>query len=674
MDSVSPRLTDLAHGGGCGCKLAPAVLQSLLARQPAAQPFSQLLVGNEMADDAAVWQIDDNTCIIATTDFFMPMVDDPFDFGRIAATNAISDIYAMGGKPILALAILGMPISKLEPEKIGKILEGGAAICAQAGIPVAGGHSIDSVEPIYGLAVIGICHPSQLKRNGGAKSGDALILTKGIGIGIYSSAIKKSALPEGCYEEMIASTTLLNRIGTELASSDDIHALTDVTGFGILGHGLEMARASNLSLHLSLSRIPFLQQAEVLAQKGFITGASNRNWASYGQDVQLPDGMPEWQRLLLADPQTSGGLLLACEPSKADAIVDRIRAAGYPRTALIGHAAIGEPKVSGYENPYSLPRSWRTFDITTKVDLKRAEGPAQLWLPVAQSAGDYQKAQNLTWIATGADVRMTQDPASKAQILFVSWKNDSERSIELTQRVSTRNRTADDTVAAHEDELSHELRGTKSMPTDGIVKDTAMRIIGNRTHPEEKARAIYDWVIDNTFRDAKIAGCGVGNVKDMLESGYFGGKCADISSLFVALARAAGLPARDVFGIRVADSGDFKSLGRAGDITKAQHCRAEVYVGGRGWIAVDPADVRKVVLEENLPLDNPAVQAFREKAFGNWEMNWIGYNSARDLTLPGGDLSQGFLMYPAAVTSRGELDCLSPQTFAYAITSREVTA
>lgn len=342
MDISSPsRLTELAHGGGCGCKLAPAVLQKLLAGQPAAQPFSQLLVGNEMSDDAAVWQIDDNTCVIATTDFFMPMVDDPYDFGRIAATNAISDVYAMGGKPIMALAILGMPINKLEPETIGKILEGGAAVCGQAGIPVAGGHSIDSVEPIYGLAVIGICHPSQVRRNGGAKAGDKLILTKGIGIGIYSSAIKKNALPKEAYDEMIASTTLLNKVGTELAASADVHAITDVTGFGILGHGLEMARASDLTLRLKLADIPFLTKAEELAEKGFITGASGRNWASYGEAINLPAGMPDWQRMLLADPQTSGGLLVAVSAGKADELLRTIRAAGYPLAAIVGSVEQG---------------------------------------------------------------------------------------------------------------------------------------------------------------------------------------------------------------------------------------------------------------------------------------------------------------------------------------------
>lgn len=317
---------------------------------------------------------------------------------------------------------------------------------------------------------------------------------------------------------------------------------------------------------------------------------------------------------------------------------------------------------------------WRIFEVSTKIDLQRTEGPAQLWLPVIQSAGDYQKAETPRWESNSSDIRIEKDPASNADILHVTWSGEPQRTIDVIQRVATRNRGTRDRVSATAEELEHELRGTPSMPVDGIVKTTAMRIVEGRDRPEDRARAIYDWVIDNTFRDANIDGCGVGNVKDMLESGYFGGKCADISSLFVALARAAGLPARDVFGIRVADSTDFKSLGRSGDITKAQHCRAEVYLDAHGWVAVDPADVRKVVLEENLPLDNPSVRAFREKSYGNWEMNWVGYNTARDFVLPGGDLQQGFLMYPAAITSRGELDCLSPKTFAYSITSKEVTA
>ena len=246
MSGPTFRLTDLAHGGGCGCKLAPSVLQQLLAKQPAAGPFAQLLVGTETGDDAAVWQIDDEHCIVATTDFFMPMVDDPRDFGRIAAANAISDVYAMGGKPVMALAILGMPLDKLPVETVRAILEGGASVCAEAGIPVAGGHSIDAPEPIYGLAVIGLAKPGNVRRNSGAKPGDALILTKGIGVGIYSAAFKKRALPDDAYAEMIASTTLLNRIGQTLGENPDVHAITDVTGFGLLGHGLEVARGSGV--------------------------------------------------------------------------------------------------------------------------------------------------------------------------------------------------------------------------------------------------------------------------------------------------------------------------------------------------------------------------------------------------------------------------------------------
>ena len=268
------KLTSLAHGGGCGCKLAPSVLQDLLSSVPRNNVYSQLLVGTETSDDAAVWQLDDKTCIIATTDFFMPMVDDPFDFGRIAATNAISDIYAMGGTPIMALAILGMPVDKIAPEQVRRILEGGAHVCTAAGIPVAGGHSIDCPEPVYGLAVIGLCRPEELRRNADAKPGDAIILTKPLGVGIYSAAIKKGALAQAGYDDLIATTTLLNRVGAELAKMPDVHAITDVTGFGLLGHGLEMARGSGVTLRIRLDDIPLLPDAAALAQKGFVTGAS----------------------------------------------------------------------------------------------------------------------------------------------------------------------------------------------------------------------------------------------------------------------------------------------------------------------------------------------------------------------------------------------------------------
>jgi selenide,water dikinase len=344
--STSPaRLTSLAHGGGCGCKLAPSVLQQLLAGQPEARPYSQLLVGTETGDDAAVWQIDKDRCIIATTDFFMPMVDDPRDFGRIAAANALSDVYAMGGQPIMALAILGMPLEKLPMEAVRAILQGGASICSEAGIPVAGGHSIDAPEPIYGLAVIGLCRPEDIRRNSSARSGDALILTKAIGIGIYSAAFKKEALPAAAYTEMMASTTLLNRVGQTLAQDEDVHGMTDVTGFGLLGHALELARGSGVGLDISYERIPFLVQAEALAAAGYATGASGRNWASYGDNVVLPPGMPMWQRILLTDPQTSGGLLVACTAARAESIRTAIEAAGYPSARIIGSVTSGASKV-----------------------------------------------------------------------------------------------------------------------------------------------------------------------------------------------------------------------------------------------------------------------------------------------------------------------------------------
>jgi len=345
MDALNIRLSSLSHGGGCGCKLAPTVLHQLLADQPAAQPYRELLVGTETGDDAAVWQLDENTCIIATTDFFMPMVDDPRDFGRIAATNAISDVYAMGGRPIMALAILGMPVDKVSPAVVRDILKGGAEICSSAGIPVAGGHSIDCPEPVYGLAVIGLGRPEHIRRNADAKPGDALILTKALGVGIYSAAFKKSALSADGYAEMLASTTLLNRIGTDLAQDASVHAITDVTGFGLLGHALEMARGSNLSVIIRGTELPLLSEAEALAQQKLVTGASVRNWASYGQSVMLPPDFPEWRRHLLADPQTSGGLLVACRPSGAAGLLKKIVDAGYPRAKVIGYTETGTATV-----------------------------------------------------------------------------------------------------------------------------------------------------------------------------------------------------------------------------------------------------------------------------------------------------------------------------------------
>ncbi|HRF08171.1 MAG TPA: selenide, water dikinase SelD [Xanthobacteraceae bacterium] len=345
MNAPVVRLTSLAHGGGCGCKLAPNVLQELLAGHPQTKAFAPLLVGTDTSDDAAVWKLDDNTCIIATTDFFMPVVDDPRDFGRIAATNAISDVYAMGGKPIFALAILGMPLGKLPLEMVRGILEGGASICAEAGIPVAGGHSIDAPEPIYGLAVIGIGKPDQVRRNADAKAGDALILTKAIGVGIYSAALKKGILTGEQYAEMVATTTLLNKVGADLAAMSDVHAITDVTGFGLLGHATEVAKGSNVSITIDSNAVAYLSAAQELAQAGNITGASHRNWASYGESVRLPDGLPEWRQHLLTDPQTSGGLLVSCASGSAERILKQIQDAGYPAARIIGSVEVGMPEV-----------------------------------------------------------------------------------------------------------------------------------------------------------------------------------------------------------------------------------------------------------------------------------------------------------------------------------------
>jgi len=345
MSSDTVRLSSMAHGGGCGCKLSPAVLATLLSNTRGAQSFKQLLVGTETGDDAAVWQLDEHTCLIATTDFFTPMVDDPRDFGRIAATNAISDIYAMGGRPIFALAILGMPLGKLAPERVREILDGGREVCQTAGIPVAGGHSIDTPEPIYGLAVNGICAPSEVRRNCDARAGDLIILTKPVGVGIYSAAFKKEALSPADYADMVATMTMLNRIGAELARDSNVHAMTDVTGFGVLGHALGVARGSGLRFVLRSESVPLLPRAMQLAQQGFVTGASGRNWESYGAAVALPPDCPLWLRQMLTDPQTSGGLLVACAPERADALLRTIRDAGYAAASVIGEMREGAPGI-----------------------------------------------------------------------------------------------------------------------------------------------------------------------------------------------------------------------------------------------------------------------------------------------------------------------------------------
>ncbi|OYX35144.1 MAG: selenide, water dikinase SelD [Caulobacterales bacterium 32-69-10] len=339
------RLTSLAHGGGCGCKLAPAVLQDILRSVPAAAAFPNLLVGTETSDDAAVWRLNDEQALVATTDFFMPVVDDPFEFGRIAATNALSDVYAMGAKPIFALAIVGMPVGKLPVETIGQILAGGASVCAAAGVPIAGGHSIDSVEPIYGLVALGLVHPDRVLTNRTARAGDVLILTKPLGVGVLSAAFKQERLGSDGYAAMIASTTQLNAVGAELAQTHGVHAMTDVTGFGLLGHLLEMCRGSRLAAELDASAPHLLDGVEDLARAGVRTGASARNWASYGHDVRIPDGLADWRRDLLTDPQTSGGLLVAVDPAEVPAVLDLIRQRGFAMAAVVGHLVDGQAEV-----------------------------------------------------------------------------------------------------------------------------------------------------------------------------------------------------------------------------------------------------------------------------------------------------------------------------------------
>ncbi|CAM8631658.1 SelD Selenophosphate synthase [Oxalobacteraceae bacterium] len=339
------RLTSFSHGGGCGCKIAPGVLSNILKQSPGFPVPSQLLVGIETSDDAAVYKLNDEQALIATTDFFMPIVDDPFDFGRIAATNAISDVYAMGGTPIMALALVGMPIDKLPIETIGKILAGGESICAEAGIPVAGGHTIDSVEPIYGLVVMGLVHPDRIKRNSHAKAGDKLILGKPLGVGILSAALKKGALDAQGYAAMIASTTQLNTPGKDLSAVEGVHAITDVTGFGLLGHAREMALGANLSARINVSAVPYLPNVEKLAAEGFITGASGRNWAGYSKDIQLSSTISDVTQALLCDPQTSGGLLVACSDDAVEKVMETFHRHGFAHAAVIGDLQQGSAGV-----------------------------------------------------------------------------------------------------------------------------------------------------------------------------------------------------------------------------------------------------------------------------------------------------------------------------------------
>lgn len=344
--TMEPLLTSLAHGGGCGCKLDPSVLNQIIERTPGLAMPAELIVDAATRDDAAVYRLGDDLAIVATTDFFTPIVDDPYDFGRIAATNALSDIYAMGARPIFCLAIVGMPIGKLPLETIRTILNGGRSVAEAAGAPIAGGHSIDAAEPFYGLVALGIVHPDRMLTNSGARPGDVLILGKPLGIGIYSAAMKRGIISPEDQAEMIASTTLLNRPGTDLAAIDGVHAVTDVTGFGLLGHMREMCEGSGVAAVLTRNAVPVFPGARRLAQDGVRTGASVRVWASVKDFVTPPANWPDAERDLLCDPQTSGGLLVSCAPERADEVLALFTRHGHDAAAVIGRIEAGQPSIS----------------------------------------------------------------------------------------------------------------------------------------------------------------------------------------------------------------------------------------------------------------------------------------------------------------------------------------
>lgn len=309
------------------------------------QPFPDLLVGIESSDDAAVYRLNESQAIVATTDFFMPIVDDPYDFGRAAAANALSDIYAMGGQPFLALAILGVPVGKLPVEAVQRIVAGGQSICATAGIPIAGGHSIDAPEPIYGLVGLGLVHPDRIRRNSDAQAGDVLILSKPLGIGVMSAALKKGQLGEEDYSRMVASMTQLNTPGPSLAAMDAVHGMTDVTGFGLLGHLNEMCVGAGLAARIRFADVPVFPNTARLMEQGFVTGASERNWTACASAVTLPAAYEGWQRKLLTDPQTSGGLLVSCSAHAADEVLNLLRKAGFGYAAVIGSMVAGDPAI-----------------------------------------------------------------------------------------------------------------------------------------------------------------------------------------------------------------------------------------------------------------------------------------------------------------------------------------
>jgi selenide,water dikinase len=323
-------LTEFSHGAGCGCKIAPSVLQEILHTTNPMKAYASLLVGNESNDDAAVYLLNEEQALISTTDFFLPIVDDPFIFGQIAAANAISDVYAMGGSPLMAIAILGFPVKALPIDVAQQIIEGARKICAEANIPLAGGHSIDTKEPVFGLAVNGLVHPKNLKQNNKAQSGDLLFLTKKIGAGLISTAQKRKLLQPEHQQDWLQQLTQLNKIGEPLGKISGVHAMTDVTGFGLIGHLYEMASGSNLTAHLHYQKLPLLSAARHYLGLKTIPDGTYRNWISYSTQVQFEPGVDVMEAFnILPDPQTNGGLLIAVAPDVVEEVTAVLTKEGY---------------------------------------------------------------------------------------------------------------------------------------------------------------------------------------------------------------------------------------------------------------------------------------------------------------------------------------------------------
>lgn len=345
MPETASKLTQLSRSGGSACKLPPELLQKILAGiTPGILP-PQLLTGMDRVDDAVVYQLNPQQAIVVTTDFFTPIVDDPRDFGRIAASNALSAVYAMGGTPLFALALAGMPANQLALAQITQIFEGGAAVCRAAGIPIAGGHSIDSLEPVYGLVAIGLVNPLHLKRNSVAQAGDKLILGKPIGIGTYAEVLRRGLLTDSEYEALLDSATQLNTPGPVLACLDGVHALTDIGGCGLLGHLLDLCKGSALRARLEFASVPLLPKLLEFARDGHAADLAERNWAGYDGAVSLSGPSAELARALLADPQTSGGLLVSCAPDTVTEVLSIFLQQGFSHVSVIGELLTGEPGV-----------------------------------------------------------------------------------------------------------------------------------------------------------------------------------------------------------------------------------------------------------------------------------------------------------------------------------------